>query len=116
MNGPLERAQLRISEGHFLMGEDASTATASLALDPRIPVLISASRSRSRALFVLRQPDHVAMIGAECHQHHALAAQSIDFVKDLAPGQVGETLRQRIQIASLRAGDFAENAIGHGIV
>ena len=63
------------------------------------------------SLLVLRQPDHVATSSAECHQHLSLPAQPIDFKKDLAPGQVGETVRQRIQITPMRALDCAENAI-----
>jgi hypothetical protein len=56
------------------------------------------------------------MFDTVCHQHLALPAQPVDFVKDLAPGQVWETHHQRIQIASMRAFYFAENAIGHGLV
>jgi len=53
------------------------------------------------------------MFDAERHQHLASPAQPIDFTKDLAPGQVRQTFRQRIQIAPMRAFYFAENAIGH---
>jgi len=65
-------------------------------------------------LVVIWQPDHVATSGVERHLYLPLSAQSIDFKKDLAPGQVGETLRQHIQVASMRALYLAENAIGHG--
>ena len=65
-------------------------------------------------LVVIRHPDHIATSGVERHQHLSLPAQPIDFKKDLAPGQVGETARQRIQIAPMRALDGSENAISDG--
>jgi len=85
---------------------------------PRDPVLSPLGRSGTDEAVlglsvVIRQPDQVAASGAECHQHLSFPAQPIDFKKDLAPGQVGETVRQSIQIAPMRALDCSENAISH---
>jgi hypothetical protein len=60
---------------------------------------------------VIRQPDHVATSGATRYQNQSLPAQSIDFEKDLAPRQVGETIRQGIEVAPMRVSDCSENAI-----
>jgi hypothetical protein len=60
---------------------------------------------------MIRQPDHIVAFDAERHQHLALSAQPIDLIKYLAPGQIGKTLRQGVQIAPMHALNFAENAI-----
>ncbi len=60
---------------------------------------------------VIRQPDHVATSGTARHQYLSLPAQSIDFEKDLTPRQVGETIRQGIEVAPMRVSDCSENAI-----
>lgn len=63
---------------------------------------------------VLRKPNHVTASGVARHQHLSLPAESIDFKKDLAPRQIGETVRQGIEIASMRALDCSENAVSDG--
>lgn len=63
---------------------------------------------------MIRQPDHIATSGVERHQYLSFPAQPIDFKKDLAPREVGETVRQGIQVAPMRALDCSENAISDG--
>ena len=60
---------------------------------------------------MIRQPDHVASSGVERDHHLSFPAQPIDFKKDLAPRQVGETVRQGIQVAPMHTMYLAENAI-----
>jgi hypothetical protein len=86
---------------------------------PRDPVLIPLGRSGTDEVVLglsvmIRQPDQVAASGAECHQQLSFPAQTIDFKKDLAPGQVSEAVRQDIQVASMHALDGSENTISHG--
>jgi hypothetical protein len=44
----------------------------------------------------------------------SLSAQSIDLEEDLVPGEIGETIRERIEIAAMHPFHFPENAMGDG--
>ena len=67
-----------------------------------------------RCRFGARQPNHIAASAPKRHQHLSPSAQSIDLEEDLVPGEIGETVRERIEIAAMHPFHFPENAMGDG--
>jgi len=121
VGGRLRRLYAMADPSGLLRGNiiDSQRAENSLSVS-WVPVSSIPFTDQDRTLWVvdprnvIRHPNHVATYGVECHQHLSLPAQPIDFKKDLAPGQVGETVRQRIQVAPMRALYCSENAISDG--
>ena len=67
-----------------------------------------------RCRFRCRQPDHVAATGPKRHQDLSLSTQPINLEKDLIPREIGETVRQGIEIAAVHPFHFPKNAMGDG--